>query len=127
MAGPAPKEIQGIPTGENTKIVQFVPEHEEELIKKVTESAQQMEPAFQKEHAIPDASKPIPDSEAFKRVGAERVGAEPELPISMSDMKHHIETAGTIFGGEDDQTHVRTTKGRTPVLMLKRRLFEKAA
>jgi len=72
MAGPAPKEIQGIPTGESTNIVQFVPKHEEELIKNVTESVQQVEPAFQREHATPDASKPIPDSEAFKKVEVEK-------------------------------------------------------
>ncbi|OGE29635.1 hypothetical protein A2867_02105 [Candidatus Daviesbacteria bacterium RIFCSPHIGHO2_01_FULL_40_11] len=113
MAGPAPKEIQGITTE-----VEFVPNHEEELIKKATESVQQVEPDFQKEHATPDAPKPIPNSAALKKVGAERVGAEPIIDIAditdnvtdfAGKVGGHVMTSAT--GGEGLLAHGETAPG----------------
>lgn len=119
-----PKEIQGIPTGENTKIV-HLPTQEAKWRKRVVQhvqDSQKVGPSFTAREATPHAAQPIPNSKALKEVGAERVGAEPELPISMADMKHHLETAGTLFSGDEGPlAHARTVSGKKAVLSMRKR------
>jgi len=127
MTGSVPKEIQGIPTGENTKIV-HLPTQETRWREGVVGHVQRAGTGipFTTKEATPDAVQPIPNSADLKQVQAERTGAI-EFPWSMEDVGHNITTAGTIFGGEDDQTHVRTAKGGKLTSMIEERLLKKAA
>lgn len=127
MAGPALKEIQGIPTGENTKIV-HLPTQETEWRKRVVQHTQQVVPSYTTEQATPSAAYPIPDSDALKHAKAERVGAEP--PFSFSDITHGVNTLGTAVGGVAPDTYDRTIPGNNVISLVKekeraRRLFQK--
>ncbi|MBI2196088.1 hypothetical protein HYU45_00565 [Candidatus Daviesbacteria bacterium] len=126
MAGPAPTEIQSIPTGENAKIV-HLPTQERKWRERVVQHVQKkIGPSFTTNEATPHATQPIPDSQALKQARAERVGAEPD--IKLADVTHTVgSTIQEVFGGTNDTTHIRTAQGRTPISMLKGRLFRKAA
>lgn len=129
MAGPAPKEIQGILSGKDNTIV-HLPTQEAKWRAGVAQHAQQVVPSHTTEQATPPAAHPIPDSHALKQVQAERVGAEP--PISFSDITHGVRTLGVAIGGVAPDTYDRTIPGPTVIQFAKerarrlaRRLFHK--
>lgn len=113
MEGSALEKAQG-PAG-----IVHIPTQDEHLIKDVVQHAQQIVPSHTTEQATPPAAHPIPDSDALKQAGAERVGVEP--PFSLGDVSHMIGTAGTLWGGEEPSTHVRTTPGSRVLSWMKER------
>lgn len=125
MVGSAPKEIQGIPTGESAQTVR-TPTRETEWRKNVVQHTQQIVPSYTTEQATPPAAHPIPDSDALKQVQAERLGTEPL--ISLSDITHGVSTLGTLVGGVAPNTYDRTILGKEGISFVKervRRLFPK--
>ena len=105
-----PNKVVHIPTQE-TKWTQGVVQE----VKNISEVGS----FFEAEHATPHAPKPIPNSEALKKVGAERVGAEPELPWSSEDVVYH---ASTLFEEEGLSAKTRAVSSKG----LPRRVFERA-
>lgn len=118
MEGSAPEKVHRIPVKETGKVVQFVPKQEEDWIEEVVGHTQQIEPAFQKEHATPRANKPIPKSKDLEQVGAQIVGAEPDF--SKADAEHFIATV--VDPKEGLLVGERTTPGSKAIHYMRKRV-----
>lgn len=119
MEAPASEKVHRIPAKETGKVVRFVPQREKDLIAKVTQQTKHIEPFFTEEQATPPAAWPIKGSEALDRVRAERVGEEPA--ISQADIKHFVDTSGTMFGGVNPDTFDRTIPGGKVISFVRKR------
>lgn len=124
MSLTAPKEIQGLSNVEpkTGKIVQMVHSHGQDLVSNVTKEAQNIEPSLTEDHVAPSAPNPIPANDALEKVGAERVGIEPDLSSSKADIEHGVKTIGAMFGIEDSTTFNRGVPGGRVISLAKERI-----
>lgn len=136
METPALEKVHRIPVKEPANVVQFVPRHNQDLIRNVVQKAQQIDPTFTEEQATPVSSHSIPGSQELRDVKAERIGAEPVIDIAdITDIMG--KTAGhavnSVGGEEGSLTHVETVPGSKAVSYIKEKMqrlkrgFRKAA
>ncbi len=128
MSGSAPKEIQGIPTRENTIV--HLPTQEEKWRGGIVQHVQnipEIQSSFTEKEATPPATQPFPESPEMKEIGVERTGAEPVIDLKdVTDIIGNV-IGGTIkeFGVKDSQTYIGTTGGKPPVRKFKEMLQKK--